>query len=103
MRVLMFGWEYPPYATGGLATATIALARGLARAGADVVLVVPFPGDAGAVEGVRVVSASDHVGGLRLVRVASPLVPYPGAADAGLTVFGAAGRRTPIETSPYRS
>ena len=38
MRVLMFGWEYPPYAAGGLATATIALANGLVRLGHDVTL-----------------------------------------------------------------
>lgn len=75
MRVLMFGWEYPPYAAGGLATATIALANGLVRLGHDVTLVVPFPatGDRG---GVRVVSASDVSPGLRMVRVASPLTPY---------------------------
>ena len=75
MRVLMFGWEYPPYAAGGLATATIALANGLARLGHDVTLVVPFP--AAAEPGrVRVVSAADVSPNLRVLRVASPLSPY---------------------------
>src|SRR6185295_3194422 len=75
MRVLMFGWEYPPYAAGGLATATIALANGLVRMGHQVTLVVPFPAAAGT-GGVRVVSASDVSPNLRVLRVASPLSPY---------------------------
>jgi glycogen synthase len=101
MRVLMFGWEYPPYATGGLATATLSLASGLARFGSDVTLVVPFPADVSARSpgGVRVVSASSVASSLRLVRVSSPLAPY---ASASTTVFGAASSRVPRELSPYR-
>lgn len=75
MRVLMFGWEYPPYATGGLATATMSLASGLARRGHEVTLVVPFPATP-APGPVHVVSAADIAPNLRMVRVASPLAPY---------------------------
>jgi glycogen(starch) synthase len=75
MRVLMFGWEYPPYAAGGLATATISLANGLVRQGHAVTLVVPFPAVAES-GGVRVVSASDQSPNLRVLRVSSPLSPY---------------------------
>jgi len=71
----MFGWEYPPYAAGGLATATIALASGLVRQGHQVTLVVPFPAAAG-VGGVRVVSAADVAPNLRVLRVSSSLSPY---------------------------
>ncbi len=71
----MFGWEYPPYAAGGLATATLALANGLVRRGHAVTMVVPFPAAAGE-GGVRVVSASDVSANLRVLRVASPLSPY---------------------------
>jgi glycogen(starch) synthase len=100
MRVLMFGWEYPPYATGGLATATQSLVSGLARFGSDVTLVVPFPADTvGAQLGVRVLSASNIASSLRLVRVASPLAPY---ASAPTTVFGAASTRVARELTPYR-
>ena len=73
MRVLMFGWEYPPYAAGGLATATISLANGLVRQGHSVTLVVPFPAAAEA-GGVRVVSASELSPNLRVLRVASELL-----------------------------
>ena len=29
MKVLMFGWEYPPHVSGGLATANIGISEGL--------------------------------------------------------------------------
>src|SRR5262245_45336805 len=75
----MFGWEYPPYSAGGLATATISLASGLVRLGHEVTLVVPFPAAAGT-GGVLVVSASDVSPNLRVLRVASPLSPYASPA-----------------------
>jgi len=106
MRVLMFGWEYPPYAAGGLATATISLAAGLARLGHPVTLVVPFPAAADG-GGVRVVSASDVSPNLRTLRVASRLTPYTSpvsAATAAATAVPAA--RAPwarrAEPSAYR-
>jgi len=77
----MFGWEYPPYSAGGLATATIALTDGLVRLGHEVVLVVPFPAAPDA-SGARVVSASDISPNLRMLRVASPLTPYSAPASA---------------------
>src|SRR5713101_3949338 len=41
MRVLMFGWEFPPVISGGLGVASEGLVRGLLRAGTEVVLVLP--------------------------------------------------------------
>ena len=41
MRVLMFGWEFPPHIAGGLGTASYGLTRGLARNGVEVIFVVP--------------------------------------------------------------
>ena len=32
MRVLMFGWEFPPYKSGGLGTACYGMGRALAAA-----------------------------------------------------------------------
>ena len=37
MRVLMFGWEFPPHIAGGLGTASYGLTRGLARNGVEVI------------------------------------------------------------------
>ncbi len=41
MRVLMFGWEFPPRISGGLGVACEGLVRGLLQTGAEVVLVLP--------------------------------------------------------------
>ncbi len=41
MRVLMFGWEFPPHIAGGLGTACYGMTRGLARNDVDVTFVVP--------------------------------------------------------------
>jgi len=42
MRVLMFGWEFPPHISGGLGTACYGLTKGLNQVGGvDVLFVVP--------------------------------------------------------------
>ncbi|HEX7939379.1 MAG TPA: glycosyltransferase family 4 protein, partial [Gemmatimonadaceae bacterium] len=100
MRVLMFGWEYPPYAAGGLATATIALASGLVRRGHQVTLVVPFPAAPG-VGGVRVVSASDVSPNLRVLRVSSSLSPYATAHSAPSAPWARRGGPTAYRDSLF--
>ncbi len=41
MRVLMFGWEFPPHISGGLGTACYGLVKGLLHHGVKVLFVVP--------------------------------------------------------------
>jgi glycosyltransferase involved in cell wall biosynthesis len=41
MRVLMFGWEFPPHISGGLGTACFGLTRALAKQQVEIVFVVP--------------------------------------------------------------
>ncbi len=41
MKVLMFGWEFPPHITGGLGTACFGLTKGLTKHGTEVIFVVP--------------------------------------------------------------
>ncbi len=41
MRVLMFGWEFPPHITGGLGTACYGLTKGLSKQGTEIIFVVP--------------------------------------------------------------
>ncbi|MBT5425280.1 MAG: glycosyltransferase family 4 protein, partial [Bacteroidetes bacterium] len=41
MRVLMFGWEFPPHISGGLGTACYGLTKGLAFQDVEVIFVVP--------------------------------------------------------------
>jgi glycogen(starch) synthase len=65
MRVLMLSWEYPPFVIGGIAAHADGLARAMARAGHDVVVLTLQRHDPGAtpapddevLDGVRVVRA----------------------------------------------
>lgn len=41
MRVLMFGWEFPPHIAGGLGTACYGLTRGLSKNDVEVIFVAP--------------------------------------------------------------
>ena len=42
MRVLMFGWEFPPHISGGLGTASYGLTKGMATLDdLEVIFVVP--------------------------------------------------------------
>lgn len=59
MKVLMFGWEFPPRISGGLGTACFGLTQSLVKVGVKVLFVVPrlFGGENG--KKVRLVSASE--------------------------------------------
>ena len=43
MRVLMFGWEFPPHISGGLGTACYGLTKGLNQIGGVDVFFLWFP------------------------------------------------------------
>ncbi|MDR0687925.1 MAG: glycosyltransferase family 4 protein [Prevotellaceae bacterium] len=59
MKVLMFGWEFPPHVAGGLATACYGLTKGLAKHNVDMIFVVPKAyGDEDG-RNVRVLGAED--------------------------------------------
>jgi glycosyltransferase involved in cell wall biosynthesis len=72
----MFGWEFPPFRAGGLATATMGLVKGLLGRHVDVTLVVPFVAGESTLPGLRLVSAPR----LALRRVDAMLSPYTSAA-----------------------
>jgi len=59
MRVLMFGWEFPPHITGGLGTACFGLTKGLAKHDVDVIFVVPKAYGDEDQQAVKLVNASD--------------------------------------------
>ncbi|MDR2511662.1 MAG: glycosyltransferase family 4 protein [Bacteroidales bacterium] len=93
MKVLMFGWEFPPHIAGGLGTACYGLCKGLLKHGVEVVFVVPKAyGDedqsvakivnAGEVE----INLNDPVyqqinSNLTYITIGSKLVPYMGFED----------------------
>jgi glycogen(starch) synthase len=45
MKVLMLGWEFPPFITGGLGTACYGLTKAMANLGIGVLFVLPRPVD----------------------------------------------------------
>lgn len=59
MKILMFGWEFPPHIAGGLGTACFGLTKGLVKHGVDILFVVPKAYGDESQEAVRLVNASD--------------------------------------------
>lgn len=41
MKVLMFGWEFPPFISGGLGTASLGITQGLSHNNVDISFVIP--------------------------------------------------------------
>lgn len=88
MRVLMFGWEFPPHISGGLGTACYGLTRGLSRNDVEVIFVLPKSYGDEDERFVRVVNASDVVtdctstvveevwDNVKFIQVKSNLIPY---------------------------
>ncbi|MCX6707708.1 MAG: glycosyltransferase family 4 protein [Candidatus Woesearchaeota archaeon] len=58
MRVLMFGWEFPPFASGGLGTACEGIVKGLAARGENVIFVAPKT-PASSKHNIKLISAND--------------------------------------------
>ncbi|MCH2153928.1 MAG: glycosyltransferase [Phycisphaerales bacterium] len=56
MRVLMLGWEFPPFITGGLGTACYGLTRALDEQGVEILFVLPGRSDPSAVSHLRLIS-----------------------------------------------
>ena len=89
MKVLMFGWEFPPQISGGLGTACFGITRGLSViGGSEIVFVVPKlfgKEDQGSIkliaaEDINLTEQQNLPGSLKtsldLIEVQSKLVPY---------------------------
>jgi glycosyltransferase involved in cell wall biosynthesis len=59
MKILMFGWEFPPHITGGLGTACYGLTQSLASEGTEIIFVVPKAFGDEDQSSVRLLGASD--------------------------------------------
>jgi glycosyltransferase involved in cell wall biosynthesis len=59
MKVLMFGWEFPPHIAGGLGTACYGLTKGLAKNKVEVLFVMPHASGDEDETAVRILNASD--------------------------------------------
>lgn len=83
MRVLMFGWEFPPYISGGLGVACEGLVRGLLELDTEVALVLPYRGVPTQAAHLKIIPSQAGTDTpkarktlLRLRRVPSLLKPY---------------------------
>jgi glycogen(starch) synthase len=90
MRILMFGWEFPPRMSGGLGTACYGMTAALAALGHAITFVLPQQTEASTATFLNLVSAAAIAladpdpaedptalpGGLTLQPIASPLHPY---------------------------
>ena len=95
MRVLMFGWEFPPHITGGLGTACYGLTKGLAKHQVDMIFVVPKAYGDEDQQAVRLVNASDipfdikdeefkeYWSRIRYMEIGSNIIPYVGPQEYG--------------------
>jgi glycosyltransferase involved in cell wall biosynthesis len=97
----MFGWEFPPFQAGGLATATVGLVKGLLRNRTEVTLVVPFPAEGSPLPELRLVSADGPSPDQLIVhRIPSPMSPY-GGAEEYREIFSTINGRNRQATSVY--
>ena len=60
MRVLMLGWEFPPFISGGLGTACYGLTKAMSALGTDVTFVLPRPVDGDTATHVQLVSGPSN-------------------------------------------
>ncbi len=93
MKILMFGWEFPPHITGGLGTACFGLTKGLVKHDTDIIFVVPKAYGDESQEAVRIVNASEVTIDLEIdeereywdrvqyMEVGSNIIPYVGPED----------------------
>ena len=93
MRVLMFGWEFPPHITGGLGTACFGMTKGLAKNDVDVLFVVPRAYGDEDETNVRLLNASDvtididheenrsYWERVQYMEIGSNIIPYVGPEE----------------------
>ena len=88
MRVLMFGWEFPPHIAGGLGTACYGIVKGLAYNGVETIFVMPSASGDEDQSVARIINASDvpvdvrqdltadFLDKVKFVHIGSNMVPY---------------------------
>ena len=88
MKVLMFGWEFPPHIAGGLGTACEGIVKGLAHNGVETLFVMPSASGDEDQSSTTIINASDvavmnvsetvdeFLGKVKFEYVDSNIVPY---------------------------
>ena len=93
MRVLMFGWEFPPHISGVLGTACYGMTKGLAHNDVDVLFVMPSASGDEDQSDISIINASDvatadtvlsideFLGKVEFLRIGSNIMPYVDPED----------------------
>ena len=88
MKVLMFGWEFPPHIAGGLGTACEGIVKGLAHNGVETLFVMPSASGDEDQSATTIINASDvavdsecstvneFLDKVKFIHIDSNLVPY---------------------------
>jgi len=77
LKVLMFGWEFPPFMSGGLGTACYGLTKGLTNKNVEVTFVMPNGPEDMKAEFVKILIASNlYKYNLKVKRIDTLLTPY---------------------------
>jgi glycogen(starch) synthase len=76
MKVLMFGWEFPPMKSGGLGTACKDLTKGLSKNDVDVVFVMPQAPKDAEDEYVKLIGANNLTSHFKIRNIDTILTPY---------------------------
>ena len=96
MKVLMFGWEFPPHISGGLGTACYGIVKGLAANGVETLFVMPSASGDEDTSAASIINASDvavydtftniddYLSKVEFLRVGSNLMPYISPEDYSL-------------------
>ena len=74
MKVLMFGWEFPPMSSGGLGTACYGLTKGLSNKGVEITFVLPYSAESDA-DFIKLRS-TNKIPNLKLRKIDSAIKPY---------------------------
>ena len=93
MKVLMFGWEFPPHIAGGLGTACYGMTKGLAANDVEVLFVMPSASGDEDQSAVKIINASDvavdvttrtvdeFLGKVQFVHIGTNMIPYVSPKD----------------------
>ena len=80
-RILMLGWEFPPFKSGGLGTYLFGFTKELNKLGAEIVFIMPYTGKKMKYDFINIIQAD----GMDVVSIPSNIKPYaiPGEWTAG--------------------
>ena len=93
MRVLMFGWEFPPHIAGGLGTACEGIVKGLAANGVQTLFVMPSASGDEDQSATTIINASDvsvdvqsntvdeFLDKVKFIHIDSDMIPYVGPEE----------------------